>query len=81
MSIIEKVLEDNFLTPRRKNILRMRLRGLSLEQIGLEMGLTRQRIQQLSVSIREKIKENLSSNELREYVREVEIIKQKNKSV
>lgn len=41
------------------------------EEIGREIGLTRQRIQQLSVSIREKIKDNLSSNDLREYIQEI----------
>lgn len=78
--IIQKIFDAGFLTPREKNILQKRLMGYTLEQIGLELNLTRERIRQLGVKIRKKMLENMNKEDLLEFKKHVGSIRESNKS-
>ena len=60
------------LTPRERKILEMRF-GLvdgvahTLEEVGQEFGVTRERIRQIETKALEKIKDHLDMNKLRDY--------------
>ena len=67
MKVIKfKKLDENYLklsrkviatlTPREEKILKLRLKGYTLEQVGYEFGLTRQRIHQIEPKIYRKLK-------------------------
>lgn len=53
------------LTPREEKILKLRLEGHTLEQVGYEFGLTRQRIHQIEPKIYRKLKHPSRSREIR----------------
>lgn len=64
--IIQKVLE--FLTPREGRILKMRLEGYTLQEIGQEFGVTRERVRQIGKTINQKIAKNLNKEQLKNYI-------------
>lgn len=69
---IKDVLQ--FLTPREQRILRMRFglddgRGHTLEEVGQEFGVTRERIRQIEAKALTKLKKHRESKKLRDYLR------------
>jgi RNA polymerase primary sigma factor len=69
---VEEVLE--LLTPREQKILRMRFgledgRSHTLEEVGQEFGVTRERIRQIEAKALLKLKKHRESKKLREYLR------------
>jgi RNA polymerase sigma factor (sigma-70 family) len=69
-TVTQKILDSDFLTNRQKRILELRMKGLTLKSIGQELGVTRERIRQIGEKIKRKLKENLSPEELGQYIRE-----------
>ena len=63
LKLAKKVLQT--LTPREEKILKLRLEGYTLEQVGYEFGLTRQRIHQIEPRIYRKLKHPSRSREIR----------------
>ncbi len=63
--IMQKIFNENFLTLREKKILKMRLEEYTLQEIGKEFGLTRERIRQILEKINQKISDNLNKEEVR----------------
>ena len=67
---VQEILKD--LEPREQKILRMRF-GLedgvqhTLEEVGMEFGVTRERIRQIEAKALERIKEHTNINKLRDY--------------
>lgn len=68
MSVIDKIFEGNVLTEREKSILRLRIAGKTLREIGRSFGLSRERIRQIGEKIKDKLKGNLTVEEQREYI-------------
>jgi RNA polymerase primary sigma factor len=71
-SHIEQVL--GLLTPREQKILRMRFglvdgRGHTLEEVGQEFGVTRERIRQIEAKALQKLKKHREAKKLKEYLR------------
>ncbi|NIM46762.1 MAG: RNA polymerase sigma factor RpoD [Candidatus Aenigmarchaeota archaeon] len=69
---IKEVLE--FLAPREQRILRMRFglddgRGHTLEEVGQEFGVTRERIRQIEAKALTKLKKHRESKKLKDYLR------------
>jgi RNA polymerase sigma factor (sigma-70 family) len=52
----EKILEEQYknLTPRQREILEMRLKGKTLEEIGNKFGITRERVRQILARLKNK---------------------------
>jgi len=69
-TVTQKILCSAFLTVRQKRILELRTKGLTLAKIGQELGVTRERIRQIGEKIKYKLEENLSQEELKQYIRE-----------
>jgi len=81
MDILQKIMESDFLTERRKKILEMRLQGKTLEQIGQNFNITRERVRQIGQNINKKIAKNLTKEELKSYEKAVLENKQKVKKL
>jgi len=72
---IKKALTADFLTERQKEFLRRRLEGQTLEQIGNEFGISRERVRQIGEVIKKKLHKNLSSRESKLYINEFNKLK------
>lgn len=75
--VIQKIFNGDFLTPRERKILKMRLEGYTLQEIGQEFKVTRERTRQLGKKINRKITKNLTQEELEDYISSVHRLKQK----
>lgn len=76
----EKVIQKiyKFLAPRESEILEMRLEGQTLQEIGDEFGISRERVRQIGKKINQKIAENLTKEELKIYIYLINQSKSKN---
>jgi len=75
--IVQKVLK--FLTPREGRILKVRLEDHTLQEIGKEFGVTRERVRQIGKKINQKIARNLTKEELKDYINSVRQLKTKSR--
>ncbi|TSC76023.1 MAG: hypothetical protein G01um101431_1041 [Parcubacteria group bacterium Gr01-1014_31] len=67
-TVLQKIMQEDFLTPREKKILSLRLEGKTLQEVGEEMGVTRERIRQIGLRIKRKLGESLTKPELAAYI-------------
>lgn len=65
--IEKKIFEGSFLTERQKTILQLRISYHTLADVGHEIGVTRERIRQIGETIKRKLRDNLTEEELKEY--------------
>lgn len=72
--ILYKILQEEFLSPREKKIISLRFEGKSLQEVGEQMGVTRERIRQIGVRIKRKLRENLTKQEVAQYIVEYSAI-------
>ncbi len=66
--VIRKILTEDFLDLKEKEFLRLRLEGKSLKEIQSFLNLTLEEVDKISLSIKSKLKANLTPQELKSYI-------------
>ncbi|MEK7524714.1 MAG: sigma factor-like helix-turn-helix DNA-binding protein [Patescibacteria group bacterium] len=66
--ILQRIARGDFLTPREQKILSLRLEGKTLQEVGVVIGVTRERVRQIGERIRRKLNKNLSQQEIDDYI-------------
>ncbi len=69
--LLRKIDDGNFLNINEKNILKKRMKGKSVKEIGKENNLSKQKIENIVLKIKKKIKNNLTKKELSIFVKEL----------